>query len=138
MSDKYFIDSNIIVYAHDIDKKRRQIAEQDIIKGILSGNAVISAQVLSEFFVTVTQKIKEPLTLSAAEAEVVLLSRLEAVSIDIFLVQIAIQLQRKHRLSYWDSLILACAIKGGCAEIHSENFTHGRRYEGVLVKNIFL
>jgi len=138
MSDKYFIDSNIIVYAHDIDKKRRQIAEQDIIKGILSGNAVISAQVLSEFFVTVTQKIKEPLTLSAAEAEVVLLSRLEAVSIDIFLVQIAIQLQRKHRLSYWDSLILACAIKGGCAEIHSEDFTHGRRYEGVLVKNIFL
>ena len=138
MPGKYFIDSNIIVYAHDLDKERREIAEQDIINGTISGNAVISAQVLSEFFVTVTQKIKEPLTLPRAESEVVLLSRLEVVSLDVFLVQRAIQLQRKHRLSYWDSLILACAIKGGCAEIHSEDFTHGRRYEGVLVKNIFL
>ncbi|MBI4309996.1 MAG: PIN domain-containing protein, partial [Candidatus Omnitrophica bacterium] len=110
----------------------------DIIDGTISGNAVISAQVLSEFFVTVTLKIKEPLSLSAAEAEVVLLSRLEVISLDIFLVQTAIQLQRKHRLSYWDSLILACAIKGDCTEIHSEDFVHGRRYEGVVVKNIFL
>ena len=70
MPGKYFIDSNIIVYAHDIDKKRRETAEQDIINGAISGNAVISAQVLSEFFVTVTQKIKEPLTLPQAEAEV--------------------------------------------------------------------
>jgi predicted nucleic acid-binding protein len=138
MPGKYFLDSNIIVYAHDIDKKYRQIAEQDIIDGVLSGNAVISAQVISEFFVTVTQKIKEPLSISAAEAEVALLSRLEVVALDIFLVQTAIQLQRKHKLSYWDSLILASAIKAGCAEIHSENFTDGRRYEGVLVKNIFL
>ena len=138
MSGKYFIDSNIIVYAHDLDKERREIAQQDIINGIISGNAVISAQVLSEFFVTVTQKIKEPLSLPAAEAEVVLLSRLEVVSLDIFLVQTAIRLQRKHRLSYWDSLILASAIKGGCAEIYSEDFTHARRYEGVLIKNIFL
>src|ERR1039458_649509 len=110
MPGKYFIDSNIIVYAHDIDKKRREIAEHDIINGIISGNAVISAQVLSEFFVTVTQKIKEPLTLPKAESEVLLLSRLEVIPLDVFLVQAAIQLQRKHRLSYWDSLILACAI----------------------------
>ncbi len=119
-------------------KNHRQIAEQAIINGIISGNAVISAQVLSEFFVTVTQKIKEPLSLSVAEAEVVLLSRLEVISIDIFLVQTAIGLQRKHRLSYWDSLIVASAIKGGCAEIYSEDFAHARRYEGVVVKNIFL
>jgi len=138
MPGKYFLDSNIIVYAHDIDKDRRQIAEQDILNGIVSGNAVISTQVLSEFFVTVTQKIKEPLSLPAAEAEVVLLSRLEVVPLDVLLVRTAIQLQRRHRLSYWDSMILASAMKGGCSEIHSEDFVHGRRYEGVIVKNIFL
>ena len=138
MPGKYFIDSNIIVYAHDTDKERREIAEQDIVDGVISGNAVISAQVLSEFYVTVTQKIKEPLPLSKAEGEILLLSRLEVIPIDMFLVQSAIKLQRKHRLSYWDSLILACAIKGACAEIHSEDFTHGRRYEGVLVRNIFI
>lgn len=82
MSDRYFIDTNVIVYAHDNKYPRKQIKAQELIFiGLRENSAVISAQVLSEFFVTVTKKIKHNYSTSAAKHEIMLLSYLQVVDI---------------------------------------------------------
>ena len=68
MSDKYFFDTNILVYANDSNEKEKQKTARSLIKDALNKqNGVISVQVLGEFWVTVTQKIKKPLSSEIAE-----------------------------------------------------------------------
>ena len=138
MSDKFFIDSNILVYAHDTENPEKQQQAQTVIfDGIRLENAVISTQVLSEFYVTITQKIKNPLTVLKAKEEIKYLSILEIVEIDIAMILQAIHLQDKWNISYWDGLILAAAEQARCKTIISEDFTDQQIYDHILVKNPF-
>ena len=68
--ERYFLDTNILVYANDHSEPARQaVAARLLTDGIRTGRAVVSSQVLSEFWVTVTQKIQEPLDRDTAESE---------------------------------------------------------------------
>jgi len=139
MSAKVFLDTNILVYAHDRacpDKMAK--AQQLIFHSLRSRSAAISAQVLSEFFVTVTQKARKPMPVDQAKRELELLSSLETVEIDAPMVLRAVGIEQRWQLSYWDSLIIAAAERAGCATVYSEDFSDGRRYGVVVARNPFL
>jgi predicted nucleic acid-binding protein len=136
MSDRVFLDTNVLVYAHDAaspDKKQK--SQELIFESIRSRSGVISAQVLSEFFVTVTQKAKPAMTVEQAKQEIVLLAALETVEIDATLVVHAIGLKTRWQLSYWDALILAAAERAGCATVFSEDLSDGQVYGSVTIRN---
>ncbi len=138
MSDRYFIDTNIIVYAHDKKYPRKQIKAQKLIfNGMRESLAVISAQVLSEFFVTVTKKSKQNYSFAAAKHEIMLLSHLQVVDIDFNLVIRAVSIKELYQLSYWDSLILSAAERSECGILYSEDLSSGQKYGKVLCQNPF-
>ncbi|MDY7031744.1 MAG: PIN domain-containing protein [Thermodesulfobacteriota bacterium] len=139
MSDNtVFLDSNIVVYAYDRHAPDKMVKAQSLLKsGIAQENAVVSSQVLGEFFVVVTQRIKEPLSADDAMRIIEILSVLPIVEIDLSLVKHAIQTHKMYGISYWDSLILAAAEYAGCGRLISEDLSDGQEYNGIIVENPF-
>ena len=136
MKDKYFIDTNILVYANDNSELQKSKISRDIIfHGIKNDNIVMSTQVLSEFYVTVTKKIKQVLTPAKAKKEIELLKCIEQIEININLILKAIDISDKYRLSYWDSLIVSAAIRAKCSIIYSEDLNSGQKIESIKVIN---
>jgi predicted nucleic acid-binding protein len=139
MSAKAFLDTNILVYAHDKaypDKMAK--ARELIFQGMRTGQAAISAQVLSELFVTITQKAKKPMTVEQARREIELLSNLETAEIDASIVLRAVSIKQLWHLNYWDSLIIAAAERSRCAIIYSEDFSDGQHLGPITVQNPFI
>lgn len=94
MSDKVFFDSNILVDAYDTrDPNKQDQAQALLLKATQSQTAVLSAQVLGEFFVVVTRKIPQPMSPSEAAEVIAELGALEVMPLDFSLVQRAIVTQ---------------------------------------------
>jgi len=138
MNDKVFIDTNVIVYAHDSGSPTRRDLARDILREAMAeGSAAISSQVLGEFYVTITQKVQKPLSSAIARREIGLLAALEVADIDVPLVDRAIEIHDSLQLSYWDSLIIAAAERTGCATVLSEDMSDNQTYGSVTVRNPF-
>jgi predicted nucleic acid-binding protein len=138
MSDKVFFDTNVLVYAYDRSHSIKQKQAQSLLlNAIQSRQAVISAQVLGEFFVVVTRKISQPLTSDEAAEVVNELGTMEVVPLDLALVQRAIATQRQYGISYWDSLIISAADRAGCGRVLSEDLNSSQLYHGIEVQNPF-
>lgn len=132
-----FVDTNVIVYAFDVGNDgKRQVALELLDDASL--NVVVSAQVLSEFYWTVTRKLAPPLEANLAQDVVRHLSEGDVVPIDANLVDVAITLAQRHRLAFWDAAILAAARRSGCDELLTEDLSDGAIIEGVRVRNPFL
>lgn len=139
MTDKYFVDTNVLVYAHDVSETdKRTKARALVLKGLSEDRIVLSAQVLSEFFVTITQKVKHPLPVAKAREELEILRAATLIDIDADLVLEAVDLKIKHKNSYWDSLIIAAALKGSCRRLYSEDLQSGQRLGPLEIVNPFL
>ena len=138
MKDKYFIDTNILVYANDrSEKDKHERAKQIILQGIANENIVVSTQVLSEFYVTVTRKIKTRLPVKIAKKEILLLKNIEIIDIDFHCIIQAINISNENKLSYWDSLIIAAAQKAKCNIVYSEDLNPDQTIDSVTIKNPF-
>lgn len=138
MTDRVFLDTNVLVYAvDDARPAKRDRARSVRDDAIRRGAAVISPQVLHEFYVTTTRKLARPLSPEDAEAIVQKLAPLAAVAIDADLVLAAVRTSREHRLSYWDALILRSALVAGCDRVLSEDLQDGFQLESVRVENPF-
>ena len=138
MPDRIFIDTNVLVYAYDTrDPEKQSRAQAHVTAGIEDESAVISVQVLSEFFTVVTRRIPSPLSIDEAEQVMDLLCILPVVELDIRVIRRAIGIHRQYGISYWDSLIVAAAQKAECAQILTEDLNAGQSYEGILVVNPF-
>jgi predicted nucleic acid-binding protein len=139
MSDRIFVDTNILVYAHDFSAGERHAKASAVIESLWeAGTGVISTQVLQEFYVTVTRKIKNPL--KSAEAREIIRNYLA------WPVQIndpettirASEIEEKNSLSFWDALIVAAALRLQAKKIISEDLNHGQIIEGILIENPLL
>lgn len=131
-----FVDTNVLVYAHDEDEpEKRDIALR--LLADVGGHMVLSAQVLAEFWVTVTRKLARPLQPDVAAAQFADLLPAAVVTTDADLVAEAVELSMQRRLSLWDALILRAAIRGGCDTLFSEDLEDGFVLEGVQVRNPF-
>jgi len=138
MSVKSFLDSKVVVYAYDKDEPVKQTRAQAILKGgVLDENAMLSVQVLGEFFNVVTRRIRQPMTVDEAQNAIGRLKALPVVELDLALVERAIDTHKQYGITYWDSLIVAAAERGGCSQVLSEDLSEGQRYHDILVVNPF-
>ncbi|HHF51416.1 MAG TPA: PIN domain-containing protein [Candidatus Aminicenantes bacterium] len=138
MKDKVFLDTNIIVYAHDRSSGKKNAIAKEII-GYLweSKKGVISVQVLQEFFVCVTQKISNPLQIKSARMILEYLSTWEVVVNDKHITLQAIDIQDKFKFSFWDSLIIQAAVQGQAGILLSEDLLDGQVVMGTKILNPF-
>ena len=136
MSYKAFFDTNILAYEFerkDLDK--REVAKKLLEKWRPSGNMVISVQVLQELYVVLTRKMGVPEEDAAKVIESY--ARLPVIETDVGLVLHGVEISRRYKISFWDSLIVAAAIRGNCRVIFSEDMAHKMKIEGVEVVNPF-
>jgi predicted nucleic acid-binding protein len=140
MSDsKPFLDTNILVYAHDTSARDKHEAARDLVTGLWeTGSGLLSTQVLQEFLVTVTRKIPKPMSLAAAKDIISSLLAWKVVVNDGPAILRAADLMARYHLSFWDSLIVQAAIDGGASTLYSEDLAHGQPIRGVSVVNPFL
>lgn len=136
-SDKAFVDSNVLIYAHDVDARRKRDVAKGLLRDLwLTRAGMLSTQVLHEFYVNVTRKIRTPLP--KAEARRVVGTYMpwclepEASDVDE-----AFRIEDEARISFWDALIVAAAARGGAVRVLSEDLNPGQVICGVTVVNPF-
>ena len=139
MTDKIFVDSNVLVYAHDKDAGSKQArAARRLGELWETGLGRLSTQVLQEFYVNVTAKIGKPLSRSAAREVVQSYGRWVENFITPVTVVRASEISEIWQLSFWDSMIVATAEQDGAAELLSEDLSHGQTIAGVRISNPFV
>lgn len=131
-----FLDTHVPVYAaagrEDEEAKRERALE--LIEGEDFG---LSAQVLQEFFVNVVRKIDVPLSAEEALEWIEELEAFPCLAVDASLVKIAVEVNVRYQISYWDGAILAAAQTLGAATLYTEDLNDGQRYGSVRVRNPF-
>ena len=132
-----FLDTNVLVYAFDRSEPAKMQTAQQLLADP-DADFVISAQVCSEFYVTVTRKLSPPLQHSAAANALELLSRLPVVAIDDRLVAAAAVIADALSLSLWDAQIVEAAARAGCEELLTEDLNDDQVIAGVHVRNPFV
>lgn len=137
-AERYFLDTNVLVYLFDGDAPARQTRAREIFQTYgATGQLVISTQVLQEFYVTVTRKLARPLTPEVAYRAVQNLTALPVCQVTPELVLSAIQRSLSVRLSFWDALIVQAALDSGAAALWSEDLQHGQVIDGLRIENPF-
>ncbi|HSZ60640.1 MAG TPA: PIN domain-containing protein [Terriglobales bacterium] len=137
MSDKTFVDSNILIYAHDSDAKSKHAVAKSVLAELWSERSgTLSVQVLQEFYVNVTRKIALPISKAAARLVVnsYAIWSAETTPAEI---SMAFQIEDESRIGFWDALIVASALKRGATRILSEDLNGGQMIAGVKIENPF-
>ena len=137
MSGKTFVDTNILIYAHDVDAGAKHQVARSVLQELWAGRSgVLSTQVLQEFYVNVTRKIASPLPRHAARAIVdsYIVWCVETSSAEI---SAAFRIEDESRISFWDALIVAAARKAGAERILSEDLNAGQAISCVRIENPF-
>ena len=138
-ADKFFLDTNILVYSFDPDAPNKAaIAEKLVIRGRSSGLGVISYQVAQEFINVALRRFAA--TMSAGELERyslrVLFPLLQIHSSPQLFLH-ALHLQVRSKLSWYDSLIVAAALQSGCKILFSEDLQDQQRFGDLVIQNPF-
>ena len=132
-----FVDTNVLVYAHDRKADRKRMRSSELLKRLAANNSgAVSIQVLTEFYVVATRKLR----ITSEEAEEIVqdfgawtLHR----PAHIDLVRSA-ALHRRYNVNWWDALIMNSALELGCSVLWSEDFSDGQQYGTVTARNPFL
>lgn len=133
-----FIDTNVLVYAHDSSAGEKHKRAKALIEDLWNaGTGCLSVQVLQEFYVTVTQKVPKPLAPETAARIIEYLSHWRVHAPAASDVLEAIELQRRYRISFWDAMIICSADALGCKVIWSEDLNSGQRYGKTMALNPF-
>ena len=139
MSDRVFVDTNILVYAHDLSAGERHARSATVVQDLWEKETgVISTQVLQEFYVIVTRKIKNPLKPGDAREIIRNYLAWPVQTNDPEMTIRASEIGEKNRLSFWDALIVAAALRLQAQKIITEDFNHGQLIEGIPVENPIL
>jgi len=140
MSDRFFLDTNVLVYALTrTDLSKQAAAVRLLTDAIDSGKGIISFQIVQEFFSVAFRRFNPPLTLIEAEQFLAMpLRPLLAVHSSYALYSMALQLTHRHALSWYDSLIVAAALEANCRILYTEDLQHGQKFSDLRVVNPFL
>ena len=133
-----FVDTNILVYAEDRDAKvKHDVARDLIVKLWDDRTGVLSVQILQEFYVSVTRKLKKPLSPVKALGIVEEYLTWTVVENSGKLLIDAIELQQKAQLSFWDAMVVQAAIEAGCETLYSEDLNPSQRFGSLVIVNPF-
>jgi predicted nucleic acid-binding protein len=139
MSDKYFLDTNVIVYSVDLTSPlKRKRARELVTDGTTNKLGVISYQVVQEFVNVAIRKFQSAVAHTDLEEFLRgVLFPMMAVPSSPWLFLDALRLQDANRLSWYDALIVAAAIQGRCKILFSEDLQDGRRFGDLVIENPF-
>lgn len=138
MSAEFFLDTNVLCYAFDPDSVAKREKSMTLVERGLSGEGVLSWQVLQEFCHLALRKFAKPMTrpqLSLYQSAV--LFPLCRVWPDQELYKDALMVQDDTGYSWYDCLIVSSALRAGCRTLYSEDFQNGRKYRGLTIINPF-
>ena len=133
-----FVDTNVLVYAHDRSETRKQPIAQamlDVLWRTRSG--VLSTQVLQEFYVVTTRSFDPPMRRGAAREVVALYGEWPIVQVDVALILAASKLEERRAFSFWDALVVEAARRCGATRLLTEDLQAGRRIDGISIENPF-
>lgn len=131
-----FVDTNILVYAFDQSAGTKHTKANALLQMLWrSGQGCVSIQVLQEFYVTVTRKIKPSLSVLTAKQIIKDLRGWQIHRPTVEDILGAIASQERYDISFWDALILRSAEQLGCVVVWSEDLNAGQRYNNIVVHN---
>jgi predicted nucleic acid-binding protein len=137
VKERTFFDTNVLVYADDLDAgPKTKVARRLIREALTEGKGVLSTQVLQEFFVVSTRKLKVPVEVAREKVE--LFSAFEVMRIEPRTVVEAIDLHQQRSISFWDALVVRTAALAGATRLLTEDLQHGQTLDGVRIENPFL
>ena len=139
MSGRFFLDTNIFVYTFDPHSPRKAKTAALLIRQAAdSGEGIVSYQVVQEFFNVALKRFTQPMTGAEAEQYLITVFRpLLAIHSSPAIYVEALRISAKHRLAWYDSLIVAAALEGKCEVLYSEDLQDGRDIEGLRIENPF-
>jgi len=136
MSDKCFVDTNILVYAHDRSAGVKHQRAQMLLEQLWdSGQGVLSTQVLQELCINLRRKISHPLPVDEVRLLIRDYATWEVVTNTPESVLQALDIELRYKTSFWDALILQAAESSGASILYSEDLATGQRYRAVRVIN---
>jgi len=136
MSDKCFVDTNILVYAHDFTTGPKHQRAQALIETLWSSESgALSTQVLQELCVNLRGKAARPLSIEETGRLIEDYSRWEVVVNTAESILQALTIESHYKVSFWDALILQAATASGATVLYSEDLPEGQTYGSVRVVN---
>lgn len=134
MSSQIFVDTNILVYAHDRDAADKHEKAKTLIAELWHRPLLpaISVQVLQELYVNL---IRKQVPDTEASQTIVDYCAWQVIDNDATLLLEGIEIRERLQSSFWDGLILAAAKRANADTIWSEDFNTGQNYDGVVVVN---
>lgn len=138
MTEKVFVDSNILIYAYDADAGKKQRVAAEVLDTLWSSRAgVLSLQVLQEFYTNITRKLRRAVDRRTARELVRGYGHWTIQAIEAEDLVSASLLEERYRLQFWDALIVTAASLARATRLLSEDFQHGQSIAGITVENPF-
>lgn len=133
----HFIDTNVLLYS--VSRAPAEAAKRERAIALLErDDGALSVQVLQEFYVQATRTTRQDaLPHPIAAGLIATWTRFKVQEITLAILASALEIKARHRFSYWDSAIIAAARALGCRELYSEDMSHGREIDGVVIVNPF-
>jgi predicted nucleic acid-binding protein len=133
-----FVDTNVLVYALAADDAKRSPIAQKLVRELMAAQAFqTSTQVLQELYVTLTRKVRTPMTAQRALRYLDQLAVWPVAVLDYGAVRDAVELSASARLSFWDALVLVAAARSGAKRVYTEDLQDGQTILGVEIVNPF-
>lgn len=136
MTDIVFVDTNVLIYAHDVDAGRKRERAVDCLRELWdSGAGRLSVQVLQEFFVNATRKLATPVARAVAREVLGAYAAWVREPTTAGTVLRATEIAETAQLSFWDAMIVASAEQAGAAVLYSEDLNAGQVIAGIRIVN---
>jgi predicted nucleic acid-binding protein len=138
MSDKYFVDTNVLMYAHDTSAGPKHERAQALVQSLWRDRSgVLSTQVLQELCVNLRRKARRPVDLKTSREIIT-----DYLAWDLHVntgtdVLEAMEIEERYRISFWDALVVQAAEAAGANVLYSEDLSDGQEYGAVRVINPF-
>jgi predicted nucleic acid-binding protein len=136
MSDKYFVDTNILLYAHDTSAGAKHERARTLIEELWRDRSgVVSTQVLQELSVNLRRKARRPLDVKATREIVADYLTWQVIVNGGESILEALDLEARYQISFWDALVVQAAQASGAEVLYSEDLSDGQMYGSVRVVN---
>lgn len=133
-----FVDANVLVYSFDVSAGAKQATAQRLLKRLWdTETGCLSVQVLQEFFVTVTRKVSQPVSVDEAADRIREFATWRVFAPTAGDVLAAITVHKQAQLHFWDAMVLQAAIELGCDVLWTEDLNDGQILRGVRIRNPF-
>ena len=136
MSDRYFVDTNILAYAQDRGSGVKHVRAAELVEKLwTTGEGAVSTQVLQELCVFLRKKAARPMPIGEVRQLIQSFQAWDVIENNLPSILEALAIEERYQISFWDALILQAAERAGASVLYSEDFADGQTYGSVRVVN---